>query len=205
MDAASWAAASAKLAADDPVMARLIAAHPTVWPAPNDDPFSVLCHAVVGQQLSLKAAEAIWQRLLGGLGGIAPAPLLAAEEETLRALGLSRRKVEYLRDLSQRWLDGRLDPSRWAVLDDEALIAELSAVRGIGRWTAEMFLLFHLQRPDVFPVDDLGLQKAAARHYGNGELFDRAELRRLGERWAPWRSLATWFLWRSLEPVAVQY
>lgn len=205
MDAAAWSAACAELGRDDPVMAALIAAHPAPWPAAHGDAFSVLCHAVVGQQISLKAAEAIWKRFQAALGEVEPAALLAANDETLRAAGLSGRKVEYLRDLAARWVDGRVDSAQWPAMDDEALIAELSAVRGIGRWTAEMFLLFHLQRTDVFPVDDLGLQKAAAQHYNGGERYTRKALQTLGQRWAPWRSLATWFLWRSLEPVAVQY
>ena len=124
---------------------------------------------------------------------------------TLRACGLSERKAEYIRDLARHFVSARLDPATWPALDDEALIAALVDVKGIGRWTAEMFLMFHELRADVLPVDDIGLQKAVAMHYFDGERRSLDELRALGETWRPYRSVATWYLWRSLDPIPVEY
>ena len=124
---------------------------------------------------------------------------------TLRACGLSGRKAEYIRDLAKHFVSTRLDPNTWPALGDEALIEALVDVKGIGRWTAEMFLMFHELRADVLPVDDIGLQKAVAMHYFNGERPTLGELRAFGEKWRPYRSVATWYLWRSLDPIPVEY
>jgi DNA-3-methyladenine glycosylase II len=123
----------------------------------------------------------------------------------LRACGLSGQKASYLKDLSRRFLDGTLDPGSWNALEDEALILEMTQVRGIGRWTAEMFLMFHLARPDVLPLADLGLQRAMRLHYNRGRALSAARMRKIGATWAPWRSVATWYLWRSLDPIPVEY
>jgi DNA-3-methyladenine glycosylase II len=123
----------------------------------------------------------------------------------LRACGLSDRKTEYIADLAQHFADGRIHVHRWPQMGDEEIIAELVEVRGIGRWTAEMFLMFNLLRPDVFPLDDLGLQKGIQRAYFNGRKVSLRTMTRLGEAWRPWRSVATWYLWRSLDPVPVEY
>jgi DNA-3-methyladenine glycosylase II len=123
----------------------------------------------------------------------------------LRGCGLSQRKAEYLADLAGHFASGRLDPRSWRKLDDEALIAALVDVKGIGRWTAEMFLIFHELRPDVLPIDDLGLQRAMAIHYRNGRPFTRRAMIAHAESWRPWRSVATWYLWRSLDPIPVEY
>jgi DNA-3-methyladenine glycosylase II len=130
---------------------------------------------------------------------------LAAGVQRLAACGLSVRKAEYVADLARHFVMGAIHVARWHEMDDEAVIADLVQVRGIGRWTAEMFLMFHLLRPDVLPVDDLGLRRAVAHHYLGGGVVAVEPLRALGERWAPWRSVATWYLWRSLEPVPVEY
>jgi DNA-3-methyladenine glycosylase II len=123
----------------------------------------------------------------------------------LRRVGLSENKALYIRDLARHFVSGVLDPNEWPALDDEALIVRLTAVHGIGRWTAEMFLMFHELRPDVFPVDDLGLRKAVALYYRRGDPMTNDEVREQGERWRPWRSAATWYLWRSLDPVPIEY
>jgi DNA-3-methyladenine glycosylase II len=119
----------------------------------------------------------------------------------LRICGLSGQKSVYLKDLAMKFRQGELDPRRWHDLDDETLILELTRVKGIGRWTAEMFLIFYLGRPDVLPVADLGLQRAMRAHYNRGRLLSVARMHKIGATWAPWRSVATWYLWRSLEPV----
>ncbi|MBT9568517.1 MAG: DNA-3-methyladenine glycosylase 2 family protein [Thiobacillus sp.] len=186
-------------------MAALIARYPDAILANRGDPFQTLARAIVGQQISVKAADAIWARFATLAGAVAPTHVAALDAAALAACGLSRRKVEYLVDLAGHFIDGRVEPSRWTALDDEAVIAELVDVRGIGRWTAEMFLIFSLRRPDVWPVDDIGLQKAVALHYLDGARPTPKTLRQHGERHAPWRTVATWYLWRSLDPSVVQY
>lgn len=203
---AYWAQASAELAARDPVMAGFVTEYAGMGLVQKGDPFATLCRAIVSQQISVKAADAIWARLDAAVSGIAPNALIAADVETLRAAGLSRAKIVYLQDLSQRALDGRFNPGHWLELDDAAVMAELTAVKGIGRWTAEMYLIFSLQRPDILPVDDIGLQKAIALHYLGGERPTAKAIHALADKhWRPWCTVATWYLWRSLDPVAVAY
>jgi DNA-3-methyladenine glycosylase II len=202
---AYWEPACAELAAADPVIAALIARYPDAILANRGDPFQTLARAIVGQQISVKAADSVWARFAGYAENIRPEHIATLELDALAACGLSRRKAEYLRDLAGHFADGRIEPVRWEKMEDEAVIAELIDVRGIGRWTAEMFLIFSLRRPDVWPIDDIGLQKAVAMHYLAGERPTPAALRQHGERHAPWRTVATWYLWRSLDPVVVQY
>jgi DNA-3-methyladenine glycosylase II len=202
---AYWKRACVELAATDPVMATLIARYPDAILADRGDPFQTLARAIVGQQISVKAAESIWTRFAAFVHHVRPEHVATLELDALATCGLSRRKAEYLRDLAGHFVDGRVKPARWTRMDDEAVITELTDVRGIGRWTAEMFLIFRLRRPDVWPVDDIGLQKAVALHYLDGARPTPTRLRRHGERHAPWRTVATWYLWRSLDPVVVQY
>lgn len=200
-----WASAISDLASADTVLAGLVAAYPGGALRSLGDPFATLARSIVGQQISVKASDAVWGRLCQQLGRVTPGGVLALSAADLSACGLSRRKVEYLVDLAGSFAARRIDPDGWQLLDDEAVIAQLTAVRGVGRWTAEMFLIFHLLRPDVLPVDDVGLQKAVALHYRQGLRPGRADLVALGEGWRPWRSVATWYLWRSLDPVPVEY
>lgn len=198
---------SAKLAAADPVMARLVAEHGEMSVerrlrsrGQRDGAWDVLVSALVGQQLSTKAAATIRGRLMEPYGGRTPAPaeLLAADEADLRSAGLSGRKVEYLRDLSRHVDDGELDLEALATMSDQEVVDRITAVRGFGRWTAEMFLMFHLARPDVLPVGDLGIRRAAERAYGLTELPAPEVLERLAEPWRPHRTLACLYLWESL-------
>ena len=202
---AYWGEASRALAASDVVMARLVASDTDVVLASRGDPFATLARSIVGQQISVKAADSVWTRFANRLGAVTAGKVLALGSAGLAGCGLSQRKIEYICDLAANFDDGRLDPSGWAALDDAALITELCRVRGIGRWTAEMFLIFNLMRPDVFPLDDIGLQRAVGEHYLGGEKPSRQALAAMGERWRPWRSVATWYLWRSLDPVPVAY
>ncbi len=202
---AYWQTACAELGAADPVMAGLIARYPDCVLGTRGDPFQTLARAIVGQQISVQAADRIWARFEDFIGSVTPERVAAPDAERFASCGLSRRKVEYLQDLAGHFADGRIVPARWKNLGDETVIAELTGVRGIGRWTAEMFLIFNLRRPDVWPVDDIGLQKAVALHYLAGERPAPAALRRHGARHAPWRTVATWYLWRSLDPGVVQY
>jgi DNA-3-methyladenine glycosylase II len=147
----------------------------------------------------------VWLRFEKAAGKVTPERVSRMRLTTLTGAGLSGRKAEYVRDLAGHFLSGSVDPSRWPESDDESVIAELVQVRGIGRWTAEMFLIFNLLRPDVFPLDDLGLLKAIALHYNEGTPVTRAMAADIGERWRPWRTVATWYLWRSLDPLPVEY
>jgi len=206
-----WDAATAQLSAADETLATLIAAYPDIHLTRRSDPFTTLARAIVGQQISVKAAQTIWDRFVAASGGAGnPVRLDAARVARMRLpsltrAGLSGRKAEYLRDLAGHFTSGQLDPAQWPALSDEALIEALVDVKGIGRWTAEMFLIFHELRPDVFPLDDIGLQKAIALHYFGGKRRARSTLERLGRRWRPYRSVATWYLWRSLDPIPVEY
>jgi DNA-3-methyladenine glycosylase II len=167
------------------------------------DAYGALLRAIVGQQLSTKAARTIYLRVLDLFGGTTPSPqqLLEASEEDLRACGLSGRKTEYVRDLASHVLDGELELDRLAELEDEEVIEEIVAVRGLGRWTAEMFLLFHLQRPDVLSGGDLGIRKAIQIEYGLEEMPTPTRVLEIGEPWRPHRSLASLYLWESLAAV----
>jgi DNA-3-methyladenine glycosylase II len=204
-----WTRARRALGAADPKMAALIAAHPRVALKTRGDPFVTLARSITGQQISVKAADAVWNRFVVACGDLTPRSILRRRATTLRACGLSDRKVEYIRDLAGHFVSGRIDPSRFAEQDDEAIIEELVAVRGIGRWTAEMFLMFNLLRPNVLPLDDLGLLRAVSLLYFEGESLTgrggRERVVAIAEAWSPWRSVATWYLWRSLEPVPVEY
>jgi DNA-3-methyladenine glycosylase II len=200
-----WDRAKRTLARRDPVMASIIRAHPKVYMAQRGEPFFTLARAICGQQISVKAAQSVWDRLVLCCSTIEPRTILAKKRTELRACGLSDRKVEYIADLAQHFADGAIHLHRWPDMDDEAIIEELVQVRGIGRWTAEMFLMFNLLRPDVFPLDDLGLQKGIRVAYYKNRKVSLKTMRRLGEGWRPWRSVATWYLWRSLDPVPVEY
>ncbi|MEO8536329.1 MAG: DNA-3-methyladenine glycosylase 2 family protein [Betaproteobacteria bacterium] len=207
---AFWDDAIASLAAVDSVLAALIDRYSGLHLTRRGDPFTTLARAIVGQQISVKAAQTIWERLLkacaaGPRGPLDPARVQRKRVATLRACGLSLNKAGYVRDLASHFVSARLDPAAWPALDDEALIAALVDVKGIGRWTAEMFLIFHELRADVLPVDDIGLVKAVALHYLEGRRPGGPELRAIAERWRPYRSVATWYLWRSLDPIPVEY
>lgn len=202
---AYWARARRELARADPVMGAVIRRHPKAQLTSRGDPFQTLARSIVGQQISVRAAQAVWERVNARLPAVTPLHALEAGHADLLACGLSRRKAEYLLDLAAHFVSQRIVPERWHDMGDEAVIAELVEVRGIGRWTAEMFLIFNLLRPDVLPVDDLGLQRAVSLGYRGGRKVSEAGLRRIAKAWQPWRSVATWFLWRSLDPVSVEY
>jgi DNA-3-methyladenine glycosylase II len=200
-----WHRAKRALARRDPVMAKVMRAHPKIFLARRGEPFLTLARAIVGQQISVKAAQSVWDRLAACVGDVTPHNVLLKERPVLRACGLSDRKTEYIADLAQHFANGSIHVHRWPAMSDEEIIAELVQVRGIGRWTAEMFLIFNLLRPDVFPLDDLGLQKGIRVTYYAGRKVALSTMRRLGETWRPWRSVATWYLWRSLDPLPVEY
>ena len=201
-----WDAAVSHLMRRDRIMKKLIPKFPNISLVSRGNPFMTLARSIVGQQISVKAAESVWQRLLLECGKRpTPASVQKAGAEKLRAAGLSGRKAEYILDLSTHFSEKLVSPKKWAAMDDESVIAELTAIRGIGRWTAEMFLIFNLQRPDVLPLDDVGLLNAISLHYFSGEPVSRFEAREVAQGWQPWSTVATWYLWRSLDPVPVEY
>jgi DNA-3-methyladenine glycosylase II len=200
-----WTEAIAAVRQADPVMHGLVHAFPDIHLVSRGDPFATLARSIVGQQISVKAAQSVWNRFCAAAGSISPEAVLARPASALRAAGLSERKVEYICDLARRFDQGTVRPERWGGMDDEAVIGELAAVRGIGRWTAEMFLMFNLLRPDVLPLDDIGLLRGVGVYYGDGERADRKLAQEVAECWRPWRSVGTWYLWRALDPVPVEY
>jgi DNA-3-methyladenine glycosylase II len=200
-----WRQATAELSERDAVLKTLIAQYGEFSLGSRGDAFQTLARAIVGQQISVKAAQSVWDRFVAAHNAVAPAVIAASTTERLRSCGLSGQKSGYILDLAARFHDGRLQPAQWTRLDDEALISELVQVKGVGRWTAEMFMIFNLARPDVFPIADLGVQKAINVHYGRGRKLTPQRMQRIAAAWAPWRSVATWYLWRSLDPIPVAY
>ena len=204
-----WDDACKHLARRDRVMKKLIPKLGDGRLESRGDAFTTLARSIVGQQISVAAAQAVWTRFVALTTGpdepLRPVDVLALDAPQIRAAGLSARKVEYLCDLAQHFASGAVHVGQWRDMDDEAIIDELVAIRGIGRWTAEMFLIFHLLRPNVLPLDDVGLIKGISVNYFSGEPVSRAEAREVGDAWAPYRSVATWYIWRSLDPRPVSY
>jgi len=201
-----WEQACAELMKNDRIMRKLIPKFGSGFLMTRGDPFVTLARSIVGQQISVSAAQAVWDRVvLASKKKVNPKNILALTVEELRAAGLSGRKVEYIQDLAEHFISGRLHANQWQEMDDESVIKELSEIRGIGRWTAEMFLIFNLTRPNILPLDDIGLIKAISLSYFSGEPVSRHEAREVAANWAPWRTVATWYLWRSIDPIPVEY
>lgn len=182
-------------------MKRLIPQFGDVCLETRGDAFTTLARSVVGQQISVKAAQTVWGKFVKLPEQMAPQNVLKLKVDDMRAAGLSARKVEYLVDLALHFDAGKLHVQAWEEMDDEAIIAELVAIRGIGRWTAEMFLIFHMMRPNVLPLDDVGLINGISQNYFSGDPVSRSEAREVAAAWAPFCSVATWYIWRSLAPV----
>jgi DNA-3-methyladenine glycosylase II len=199
-----WDRAKRALSGKDAVMKEIMRARPGVHLVRRGEPFLTLARAICGQQISVKAAQSVWNRVVACCSEVTPENVLARKRTQLRACGLSDRKTEYIADLAQHFADGKIHARDWPRMLDEEIIAELTDVRGIGRWTAEMFLMFRLHRPDVLPVGDLGIVKAVQRAYRLRTLPSPTRLLRLGESWRPYRSVACWYLWASLANVPVQ-
>ena len=200
-----WEAAKADLIKRDRVMKKLIPKFGDMQLVGRGEPFVTLARSIVGQQISVKAAESVWQRFMQSCPKCTPAHVLSAGQAGLAGCGLSKRKVEYIIDLADHFKNGRVHFNKWTEMPDEEVIAELTSIRGIGRWTAEMFLIFNLLRPNVLPLDDLGLLKGISTCYFSGEPVSRSDAREVAANWEPWRTVATWYLWRSLDPVPVEY
>jgi len=202
---AYWEEACRHLAKKDRVMKRLIPQFGDACLQSRGDAFTTLARSIVGQQISVKAAQTVWDRFEKLPRKLTAANVLKLKVDDMRAAGLSARKIEYLVDLALHFDSGAVHVKAWESMDDEAIIAELVAIRGIGRWTAEMFLIFHLMRPDVLPLDDIGLINGISQNYFSGDPVSRSDAREVADAWAPYRSVATWYIWRSLDPLPVSY
>ncbi|QWD88398.1 DNA-3-methyladenine glycosylase 2 family protein [Polynucleobacter sp. MWH-CaK5] len=201
-----WDQACTELMKHDRIMRKLIPKYPKAeFLTTRGDPFQTLARAIVGQQISVKAAQSVWERTIALTKKFTAKAVLKLEPSALRAAGLSQRKVEYMQDLATHFENGGLSSAKWDLLDDDTVIAELTAIRGIGRWTAEMFLIFYLMRPNVLPLDDIGLIKGISLAYFSGEPVSRNEAKEVAANWAPWQTVATWYMWRSIDPIPVEY
>ncbi len=200
-----WQDACKHLVKKDRVMKRLIPQFGDACLQTRGDAFVTLARSIVGQQISVKAAQTVWDRFAMLPRKLTAANVLKIKVDDMRAAGLSARKVEYLVDLALHFDSGAVQADAWRTMDDEAIIAELVGIRGIGRWTAEMFLIFHLMRPNVLPLDDVGLINGISKSYFSGESVSRSDAREVAAAWAPYCSVATWYIWRSLDPVPVEY
>ena len=200
-----WADACKHLVKKDRVMKRLIPQFGDACLQTRGDAFTTLARSIVGQQISVKAAQTVWDRFAKLPRKITAPNVLKLKVDDMRAAGLSARKVEYLVDLALHFDSGTVNAKAWEGMDDEAIIAELVGIRGIGRWTAEMFLIFHLMRPNVLPLDDVGLINGISQNYFSGEVVSRSDAREVAAAWAPFCSVATWYIWRSLDPLPVAY
>lgn len=200
-----WEQAKTELMERDRIMKKLIPACGNTYPSGRGDPFKTLARSIIGQQISVKAAETIWQRFLLTCPKCTPVQIMKAGPNGLIECGLSKRKTEYLTDLADHFRASRLQVDKWLDMPDEDVIADLIRIRGVGRWTAEMFLIFNLQRPNILPLDDVGLLKGISTRYFSGEPVSRSDAREVSANWEPWRTVATWYLWRSLDPVPVEY
>lgn len=200
-----WTAACDHLMKKDRVMRRLVPKFIGAAIETRGEPFVTLARSVVGQQISVKAAQSVWDRFSALMKTVNPRAVSKLTVEDMRAAGLSGRKVEYIKDLADYFQTGKVSVKQWDAMEDEAIIAELIAIRGIGRWTAEMFLMFYLRRPDVLPLDDVGLLNGISKLYFSDEPVSRSEVRDLARAWEPYRSVATWYIWRSLDPQPVAY
>jgi len=196
-----WAEAKRELMQRDRIMNKLIPQFGDLHLRGQPDAFTTLARSIVGQQVTAKAADLAWGKLLAVCPKLAPGQVIKLGAVQLSGCGLSKRKTEYILDLADHFKARRVHADLWSEMDDEAVIAELVQIRGITRWTAEMFLIFNLLRPNVLPLDDAGLIQGISQNYFSGEPVSRSDAREVAANWEPWRTVATWYLWRSLDPV----
>ncbi|HEX7888295.1 MAG TPA: DNA-3-methyladenine glycosylase 2 family protein [Ramlibacter sp.] len=200
-----WDEARKYLTRRDRVMKRLIPQYGEACLQSRGEAFTTLARSIVGQQISVKAAQSVWDKFAALPRRMTPANVLKLKVDDMRAAGLSARKIEYLVDLALHFDSGAVHVDAWRGMQDEDIIAELVGIRGIGRWTAEMFLIFHLMRPNVLPLDDVGLITGISKNYFSGDPVSRSDAREVAAAWNPYCSVATWYIWRSLDPLPVAY
>jgi DNA-3-methyladenine glycosylase II len=202
---AYWDEACKHLTRRDRVMKRLIPQFGNACLQSRGDAFTTLARSIVGQQISVKAAQSVWEKFAALPKRMSPANVLKLKVDDMRLAGLSARKIEYLVDLALHFDSGAIHVDSWREMGDEEIVGELVGIRGIGRWTAEMFLIFHLMRPNILPLDDLGLIAGISRNYFSGDPVSRSDAREVAAAWNPYCSVATWYIWRSLDPLPVAY
>ena len=200
-----WEKAKIDLKRKDKKLGKIIKNYPRDFLFSKSDPFYTLARSIVGQQISVKAAQAVWDRFENKIGLINPKNVGRVHFMSLKACGLSRQKINYLKSLSEAFINKKISPSKWKDYSDDQIISELIKIKGIGTWTAEMFLIFNLCRPDIFPADDLGLIKGICNCYDIKYPITKDHAIKLSEKWKPYRSVATWYFWRSLDPIPVEY
>ena len=193
-----WEKAKKVLISKDKKLGKIISNYPKDFLFSKSDPFYTLARSIVGQQISVKAAQAVWDR-------IEPNTVSKMHFMSLKSCGLSRQKIKYLKSLSSAFIQNKISPEKWKKYSDEDIINELVLIKGIGRWTAEMYLIFNLCRPDIFPVDDIGLLRGICKCYNLNYPIKRDAALKMSENWKPYRSVATWYFWRSLDPIPVEY
>ena len=200
-----WNSAKKHLITRDRILGNLINKYQGETLTMRDDAFYTLARSIIGQQISVKAADSVWKKFEAQLGNVTDKTAITTSDDILRECGISPQKIRYLHGLAEYFIENEARVQNWQNLSDEEILVELTAINGIGRWTAEMFMIFHLARPDVLPLADIGLQKAIFRHYNQEQRMSLTEIFELSQNWKPYRSVATWYLWRSLDPVPVAY
>ena len=200
-----WITAKKELKKKDKKLGKIIDSYPKDFLFSKSDPFLTLARSIVGQQISVKAAQSVWDKLILKIENVTPDQVYKIHSNSLKSIGLSRQKVLYLKNLSKAFINKELKVSLWNKMTDEEIIEDLIKIKGIGRWTAEMFLIFNLCREDVFPLDDIGMIKGICKIYNLNYPIKREKLINIGNSWKPYRSVATWYLWRSLDPIPVEY
>ena len=198
-----WDKAKKELSKRDSVLSEIINQFDDLELVSRDDLFYTLIRSIIGQQISVKAASTVWNRLCDKIGDIEPENILSVDIEELRSCGLSRRKAEYVVGISESWPN--YDSLDWRMMSDEEIIEELIKLRGVGRWTAEMILIFTMLRPDVFPIGDIGMIRGIEKSYNSGKRMSREDLYSISEKWKPWRTVACCYMWRTVDPEPVEY
>ncbi len=200
-----WSIAKKELKKKDERLGKIIDFYPKDFLFTKSDPFLTLSRSIVGQQISVKAAQSVWDKLELKIGKITTRKINKTHSNKLKSAGLSRQKVLYLKNLAKAFIHKEIKMNLWNDMSDEEIIIDLIKIKGIGRWTAEMFLIFNLCRADVFPLDDIGVIKGVSKLYNIKYPINRDQLIQIGNKWKPYRSVATWYLWRSLDPIPVAY
>mgnify|MGYP001452810587 CR=1 FL=1 len=200
-----WEQGKNYLIKKDQKLGSLIKSYPNDFLFTKSEPFLTLARSIVGQQISVKAAQSVWERLEIKIKKVTPQNIKKLHSNSLKSVGLSRQKVQYLKNLSDAFNNKKIKIKLWSKMSDEDIIQDLIQIKGIGRWTAEMFLIFNLCREDIFPLDDIGMIKGLCKIYQLNYPINRDKVVKIGNRWKPYRSVATWYLWRSLDPIPVEY
>ena len=200
-----WEKAKKVLVSKDKKLGKIITNYPKDFLFSKSDPFYTLARSIVGQQISVKAAQAVWDRYESKVKNVTPHRTLKMHFMTLKACGLSRQKTLYLKSLAKAFINNEINPNKWSNYSDEEIISELIQIKGVGRWTAEMFLIFYLLRPNIFPSTDIGLLRAISINYNLKYPLKNSDIKKFKRKWIPWSTAATWYLWRSLDPVPVKY